>query len=102
MLLEKIKVEKERLIREKKIKRGKVLPPIDQGEVSFELPDGWKTVRIDEVFFVSGGITKNPKRTPVENHFPYLGVANVQRGRLELDEVKRFELAEFEICLPPL
>lgn len=40
-LLEKIKVEKEKLIKEGKNKKQKPLPPIKPEEVPFELPDGW-------------------------------------------------------------
>ena len=63
----------------------------------FPTPSGWTWVRIADVFDVSGGITKNPTRAPVRNHFPYLRVANVQRGRLDLSEMERFELLEGEL-----
>jgi type I restriction enzyme S subunit len=61
------------------------------------LPTGWLWVRVDDVFKVTGGIQKQPKRTPASNAFPYLGVSNVQRGRLELDSVARFELFPGEL-----
>lgn len=40
-LLEKIKAEKEKLIKEGKIKNQKPLAPIKAEEVPFELPEGW-------------------------------------------------------------
>jgi type I restriction enzyme S subunit len=40
-LLKRIKVEKAKLIKEKKIRKEKQLPPITQEEIPFELPDGW-------------------------------------------------------------
>ena len=49
VLLEKIKAEKEQLIKEKKIKRSKPLPPITDEEKPFEIPDSWKWVRLGEV-----------------------------------------------------
>ncbi len=96
-LLKRIAEEKEQLVKEKKIKKQKALPPISEDEKPFELPSGWEWTHMDELFYVSGGLQKTPKRTPVSNHFPYLAVANVQRGRLELDELKRFEVTPEEL-----
>ena len=50
-----------------------------------------------EIFEVAGGIQKTPDRAPRGNAFPYLGVGNVYRGRLDLSIVKQFELAPGEI-----
>nr|WP_321458930.1 restriction endonuclease subunit S [uncultured Vibrio sp.] len=96
-LLKRIAEEKAQLVKEKKIKKQKALPPISGDEKPFELPSGWEWTHMDELFYVSGGLQKTPKRTPVSNHFPYLAVANVQRGRLELDELKRFEVTSEEL-----
>ncbi|EPP5373113.1 restriction endonuclease subunit S [Vibrio cholerae] len=96
-LLKRIAEEKAQLVKEKKIKKQKALPPISEDEKPFELPSGWVWTHMDELFYVSGGLQKTPKRTPVSNHFPYLAVANVQRGRLELDELKRFEVTPEEL-----
>ena len=65
--------------------------------VPFAVPTGWSWRPVSGVFDVSGGITKNPKRAPIKNHYPYLRVANVQRGRLKLEEIERFELCDGEL-----
>ncbi|HCE2907111.1 TPA: restriction endonuclease subunit S [Vibrio parahaemolyticus] len=96
-LLKRVAEEKAQLVKEKKIKKQKALPPIAEDEKPFELPSGWEWTHMDKLFYVSGGLQKTPKRTPVSNHFPYLAVANVQRGRLELDELKRFEVTPEEL-----
>lgn len=49
VLLEKIKAEKEQLIKEKKIKKSKPLPPITDKEKPFDIPDSWEWVRLGEV-----------------------------------------------------
>ncbi len=41
---------------------------------------------------IQGGIQKQPKRRPRDNHYPYLRVANVQRGKLDLTVIDRMEL----------
>lgn len=72
--------------------------PVSIDSVPFTAPTLWRWFQVSEFFDVSCGITPKPKRTPVKNHFPYLRVANMKRGRLKLDEIERFELAngEFE------
>ena len=49
------------------------------------LPDSWLWVRLDSLTSLKGGITKDAKRK-VNNgrKVPYLRVANVQRGYLDL------------------
>lgn len=48
-LLAKIKAEKEQLIKEKKIKKQKPLPPISQEEIPFEIPENWVWCRLGEI-----------------------------------------------------
>ncbi|EAQ4448298.1 restriction endonuclease subunit S [Salmonella enterica subsp. enterica serovar Perth] len=97
-LLKRISQEKAQLVKDGKIKKQKPLPPISDEEKPFELPEGWEWCRIDDLTFVSGGIQKQPKRRPVKNHFPYLRVANVQRGNINIDELERFELEPHELA----
>lgn len=49
VLLEKIKDEKERLIREKKIKKQKPISPITEEEIPFEIPENWAWFRLGEL-----------------------------------------------------
>lgn len=49
VLLERIKEEKEKLIKEGKIKKQKPLPEITEEEKPFEIPDNWEWVRLEEV-----------------------------------------------------
>ena len=48
-LLQAIKEEKERLIKEKKIKKQKPLPEITEEEIPFAIPENWKWVRLDDI-----------------------------------------------------
>ena len=54
------------------------------------LPAGWRWSRLGDVASVAGGVTKDSKRQydPEFVEVPYLRVANVQRGYLDLDEVR--------------
>ncbi|MEC8483705.1 MAG: restriction endonuclease subunit S, partial [Pseudomonadota bacterium] len=55
VLLERIAAEKEELVKQKKIKKPKKLPPISEDEKPFELPDGWEWTRVGSVFNVVYG-----------------------------------------------
>ncbi|MCC3831384.1 restriction endonuclease subunit S [Vibrio parahaemolyticus] len=63
-LLKRIAVEKAQLVKEKKIKKQKALPPIAEDEKPFELPNGWEWERIGTFGVVGTGATpsrSNPK-----------------------------------------
>ena len=61
VLLERIREEKERLIREKKIKKEKALPEISEYEILYELPEGWEWVRLGELGNIFNGNSINAK-----------------------------------------
>lgn len=96
-LLKEIEAEKRRLVKEGKIKAPKPLPPIAPEEVPFAAPKGWEWVRLESLFITSGGIQKTPSRAPRDNAFPYIGVSNVLRGRIDLTKIERFELLPGEL-----
>ena len=56
-LYRQIQEEKQRLIKEGKIKKEKPLPEITEDEVPFDIPESWKWVRLGNI------ITRNPKNS---------------------------------------
>lgn len=62
-LLERIKAEKEQLIKDKKIKKEKPLPAITEDEIPFEIPEGWVCCRLGEIGLINpkNEIINNPK-----------------------------------------
>ncbi|MDG4840567.1 restriction endonuclease subunit S [Micromonospora sp. WMMD967] len=62
-----------------------------------DLPSGWIWVDLADVAEVQGGIQKQAKRRPVLNKYPFLRVANVHRGRLDLADVHEVELFDGEL-----
>ena len=86
-LLTRIKEEKERLIKEKVIKKEKELPKIEEDEIPFEIPENWEWVRLGEILnLLTDGAHKTPKY--VENGVPFLSVKNMSNGKLSFDDVK--------------
>lgn len=65
----------------------------DDGDLPL-LPDGWWWARLGELADVVGGVTKDAKKQAAADavDVPYLRVANVQRGRLDLREVTRIRV----------
>lgn len=97
-LLERCQARKIRLIVEKKLRKGRQLPALDEGDVPFPVPSGWLWTQLDEVVAITGGVTLGRKlagRQVVS--CPYLRVANVQRGYLVLDQIKDVAVPEEEV-----
>lgn len=64
-LLQRIKTEKAALIKAKKIRKEKPLPPITEEEKPFELPEGWVWCRLGEVVTMSRGrFSIRPRNDP--------------------------------------
>jgi len=59
VLLERIKAEKEQLIKDGKIKKEKPLSPISEDEIPYELPNGWEWVRLSDVCNIIMGQSPN-------------------------------------------
>lgn len=59
-------------------------------------PPGWTWKRLEEIADVVGGVTKDKKRQsdPSLPEVPYLRVANVQRGWLDLSEIAVIRIPE--------
>src|SRR5690606_9116679 len=87
-LLERIKSEKAQLIKAGKIKKEKPLPEITEDEIPYELPERWVWCRLEDLTSITGGVTKGKINQKNLVETPYLRVANVQRGFLDLDLMK--------------
>ncbi len=59
-LLARIHAEKTQLIKDKKIKKQKPLPPISEKEKPFELPEGWEFYLLDEITYMTRGSSPRP------------------------------------------
>ena len=72
VLLERIRTEKEQLIKDKKLKRDKKdNEPID--EVPFELPEGWVWCRLGEIGIWGSGVTPSRnKKEYYDGNIPWL------------------------------
>lgn len=95
-LLSRIQAEKELLIKEKKTKKEKVLPEIEDAEIPFEIPSSWEWVRLGEIGQIVGGGTpkSNVSEYWADNGIPWVTPADlsnnknlyVSKGRRDISE----------------
>jgi len=82
-LLTKIKAEKEQLIKEKKIKKQKPLPPIEEEEIPFEIPKNWVWCRLGDVVEMGRGrFSIRPRNDPryFNGSYPFLQIGSLDEN----------------------
>lgn len=90
VLLEMIQAEKERLIKEKKIKKEKPLAEISEEEKPWELPSGWKWIRLGEnIQFINGYAFKSNTYIESSNN-QIIRLGNVKNEKLILNAKEVF------------
>lgn len=83
-LLEEIQAEKEKLIKEKKIRKQKTPPPITQEETPYELPKGWEWVRLSSIVSLLGdGIHGTPTYSDYGEYF-FINGSNLLDGEISI------------------
>ena len=82
-LLKEIQAEKERLIKEKKIKKEKPLPEITEEEKPFDIPDSWEWVRLGDICSkVVDGDHNPPKGSNRPTPYIMVSSQNINNDRL--------------------
>lgn len=89
ILYKKIKAEKEKLIKEGKIKKGENLPPIEIDEIPFKIPSTWKWVRfIDLTCKIGSGSTPlGGKQAYLDRGVKFIRSQNVYNDGLKLKNI---------------
>ena len=93
VLLERIRAEKERLIKEGKIKRSKKSAsdtPHYENEVPFEVPESWEWCIIDDIAESNIGLTYKPSDISNDG-VPVYRSNNIQNRSICLDDVVRVD-----------
>ena len=86
-MLERIKTEKERLIKEGKIKRSKKSGSSDTlhyENVPFEVPSSWVWCRLEDIAYVASGSTPD-KTCFVAKGIPYIKMYNLRNQKIDFD-----------------
>ena len=84
VLLERIRAEKERLIKEGKIKRSKKTVTEDEIEAPFEIPESWEWVRLEDLLLLLSGQDFPPQKYNSNSiGIPYIiGASNIDNEKL--------------------
>jgi len=107
-LLERIRAEKDKLIKEGKIRKDKPLPPITDAEKPFDLPKGWVWCRLGEISLnVHYGF--NASAVPAKKDIRLLRITDIQNNMVDWEsvpgclcsdrDVKAYLLAENDIVI---
>ncbi|MBN7576277.1 restriction endonuclease [Clostridium sp. 2-1] len=104
-LYKQIQEEKEKLIKEKKIKKEKPLAEITEDEVPFEIPESWKWVRLGNLLNkLTDGAHSTPKYT--DCGIPFISVKDISSGKIDFSNTKYISKEEhdslFKRCNPEL
>ena len=100
-LLKRIKDEKTKLIKEKKIKKEKTLAPITDDEKPFDIPESWEWVRLGEIGDWGAGATPAKGNTYYYNNgtIPWLRTGDLNNGTIKNVEMRITEKALSECSL---
>ena len=95
-LYQQIQKEKEKLIKEGKIKKQKPLPEITEDEKPFETPQSWKWVYLGDVFDHNTGKALNGSDDNGVS-LTYITTSNLYWDHFELDHLKTMPFTDDEI-----
>ena len=94
VLLERIRAEKERLIKEGKIKKGKKSAKTsDKPHYPYELPKGWVWCKLDDIAYVASGSTPE-KSSFVPKGIPYIKMYNLRNQKIDFEYKPQYITAE--------
>ncbi|HEY0018005.1 MAG TPA: hypothetical protein VGC13_16945 [Longimicrobium sp.] len=81
VLLEQIATEKQRLYKQGKISKPKLLPRISKDQLPYEVPEGWAWARLAELGEFTGGATPSKSKSSYWGGGRPLGLAERHEGR---------------------
>ena len=99
-LYRQIQYEKQRLIKEGKIKMEKPLPEISEDEVPFEIPDSWRWCYVGDLFnhntgkAMNSSAKKNDKPGAIR---PFITTSNVYWNSFDFSVVKEMFFSDDEV-----
>lgn len=97
-LYQQIQGEKQRLIKEGKIKKEKPLPEITEDEKPFEIPEAWKWVRLSQIAVLENG--DRSSKYPIEKDYvdfgiPFFGAKDIDGATMSFDNVRYISQEKF-------
>lgn len=96
-LLKRLKIAKISAYLCEKLRARLPITKLGRKDLKFDFPDTWELASFDDLFVIVSGVTKGQKIPANEAiEVPYLRVANVQRGHLDLTVIKTITVRKAE------
>lgn len=106
-LLREIETEKQRLVKEGKIKKLKPLPPVSEEEKPYALPQGWEWVRFGNIAIIERGGSPRPIKaflTNDPNGLSWIKIGDTEQGGKyivsTLEKIRREGLSKTRMVYP--
>ena len=97
VLLDRIREEKKRLVKEGKLKKKDLEEtPINEDEIPFEIPESWEWCRIGDIFAHTSGKQQSSSNTAGKPQ-KFITTSNLYWGRFELEKVKTMNFTDEEV-----
>jgi type I restriction enzyme S subunit len=95
MLLQKIKTEKEKLIKAGKLKKQKELPPIKPEDIPFEIPKSWVWCRLGEITTLITDGKHGDCNNQANSGYYFLSAKDIQNGKLQYENARQITYKDF-------
>ncbi|KQV35769.1 MULTISPECIES: restriction endonuclease subunit S [unclassified Rhizobium] len=97
-LLKRLMAAQSAACRDESLRARPPVKKLGRSDLWFDVPDEWVLSSFDDLFVIVSGVTKGQKVSPSEAaDAPYLRVANVQRGHLDLTVIKTISVRRSDI-----
>ena len=95
-LVKKIENEKNQLVEEGKIKKGRKTGAIAENEKTFDIPNSWSWIRLNAIANdIGDGLHGTPKYTS-NGEYSFINGSNLKSGSISLVNAKHIDKAEYE------
>ena len=96
-LLEEIRKEKEKFVKEGKIKKEKPLPEITEEEIPFDIPENWCWCRLGEIVSILGDGIHGTPNYDISGNYYFVNGNNLNDGKIEIkSDTKKVNQSEYE------
>ena len=88
-LLDKIKTEREKLVKEGKLKKPRKVQSTEDEDFKFDIPNPWSWCRLGNIIYhLTDGAHKTPKYIDTKDGVPFLSVKDISSGKIDLTNTK--------------
>lgn len=88
-LLNKIKIEREELVKAGNLKKPRKVQNVDDEDFKFNIPSSWSWCRLGNIIlYLTDGAHKTPKYIDTKDGVPFLSVKDISSGKIDLTNTK--------------